>query len=229
MAIIAHRRVLDSPAMKTLCEIDILDDDALRGRMVALGLGLLVVAALGALMGLALGVVDAPVGVGDAGMPGAGEAVGLVLAGGGGVAGGSDGSDGSGVAGGLAWVGLVVGVSLAALPAHEMIHGMAFLLLGPRGTRVRFGHERGMLYATAPGAVLARWRFVVVLLAPSVALTLGFAAWGLWGGMPLSAWVCLWVHLSGCVGDLLMVREIRREPTCSHVRDTPRGIVLLAA
>ena len=128
---------------------------------------------------------------------------------------------------GLLWLACVVGLSLAALPVHELIHGAAFRLLGGPGTRVRFGHQAGMLYATAPGTVYARGRFMAILLAPTVVLSLGFAGWGRLGGMPLAAGACLWVRLSGCVGDLLMTREIRREPECTHVRDTATGIALL--
>lgn len=118
--------------------------------------------------------------------------------------------------------------TVAALPTHELVHAAAFLLLGRGRLRISFGFEAGMLYTRAEGDPLARGRFVAVLLAPSVVVTVALAMAGeLVAGTAL-AWALAWTHLSGCVGDLAMVAEIVRTPGCTHVRDTDTGVELLA-
>lgn len=123
------------------------------------------------------------------------------------------------------WLALAAG-SLAALPVHELVHGAAFKLLVP-GCRVTFGWQGAFLYTNAHGAVMARGVAVPVLLAPAVLVTAALAAIALTCGFPALAALLCGVHLSGCTGDLLMVREVLREPACTHVRDTDCGIDLL--
>ena len=125
------------------------------------------------------------------------------------------------------WVALVV-ASVAALPVHELVHGAAFKLLCP-GCRVSFGFESMFLYTNAHGAVLTRGRMTCVLLAPAVVVTVGLAAGSLAAGEAVLAVALATLHLAGCVGDALMVREILCEPECTHVRDTDRGVELLAS
>ncbi|MDJ1121013.1 DUF3267 domain-containing protein [Olsenella sp. YH-ols2217] len=117
--------------------------------------------------------------------------------------------------------------SFVALPVHELVHALCFKLLGPAGLKVRFGYQDGMLYAGAPGAVLTRDAMLVVLLAPAAVLTVGFVVLGCVLDAPFVAMVCIWVHLSGCVGDVLMAVQIWKHPEASHVRDTETGIALL--
>ena len=125
------------------------------------------------------------------------------------------------------WVFLVVGSALA-LPVHELVHAAAFKLLSP-GCRVTFGAQACFLYTDAHGAVLTRGRMTCVLLAPAVAVTLGLAACALCAGEAVLAVALGAVHLSGCVGDVLMAAEAWSEPACTHVRDTDSGVELLSA
>ena len=113
--------------MRTLLDIDFLADEALRGRLAAWSAALLAGGAAPIALLVALGA-----------LPGVTEADALL---GGGV---------------VAWLAALIVVSLAALPAHELIHGVLFRLMGGPGVRVSYGHAAGMLYAGCPGLVLAR-------------------------------------------------------------------------
>lgn len=124
------------------------------------------------------------------------------------------------------WVALAAGM-LVALPVHELVHGAAFKLLCP-GCRVSFGFQDAFLYTRTKGAVLSRARMAVVLLAPSVLVTLALALPALAASLPVLATLLAGVHLSGCAGDLLMVVAALRERACTHVRDTETGVTLLS-
>lgn len=186
--------------MRTLLDIDFLADEALRGRLAAWSAALLAGGAAPIALLVALGA-----------LPGVIEADALL---GGGVA---------------AWLAALVVVSLAALPAHELIHGALFRLMGGPGVRVSYGHAAGMLYAGCPGLVLARGRFVAVLLGPAAVLSAVLLAVPCALGFPLLGVIAAALHLSSCAGDLLAAALALREPACTHVRDTEHGVRLLAA
>lgn len=123
---------------------------------------------------------------------------------------------------GFLWL---VGLSAVALPVHELIHAAAYKLLVP-GARVSFGHKDGFLYTDAHGAMARKSAQIVILLAPAVVLTCAFLGLGGAFGQPVLAILLASVHLSGCVGDILMVVRIARQPNVTHVRDTEFGIEL---
>ncbi len=125
------------------------------------------------------------------------------------------------------WAALAVG-SAAALPVHELVHAAAFRLLSP-GCHVTFGAQSCFLYTDAHGAVLTRGRMTCVLLAPAVLVSVALGAAALLAGQAVLAVALAALHLAGCVGDALMVAEVWAEPSCTHVRDTERGIDLLCA
>lgn len=186
--------------MRTLFDIDFLADEALRRRLAALSLALLAAgAALVALL-VAAGM-----------LPGAREAASLL---------------GRGV---LPWVVVLVALTLVSMPVHELVHGALFRLLGGPGTRVRYGHAAGMLYAGCPGLVLSRARFCVVLLGPAVLLSALLLALPCALGYPLLGAIACVFHLSSCAGDVLAAALALAEPACTHVQDTEAGVRLLAA
>lgn len=127
---------------------------------------------------------------------------------------------------GRGWVTAFFLASVAALPVHELVHAAAFRLLVP-GARVTFGFNDVFLYTSANGAVARKATEVCVLLAPSVVVTAALGCAAIAAGRPALAVALAATHLSGCAGDLLMVAEIVREPTCTHVADAEFGIVLL--
>ena len=108
-----------------------------------------------------------------------------------------------------------VGV-LAVLPLvipHEMLHGLAFRLLG--APRVVYGAEWRQLvfHASAPGFPVDARGMVVVALAPFAIITpplLYLAAIGetWWAWVAIGA---LLMHTQGCLGDFAMVNYFVRE------------------
>ncbi|MGI6755816.1 MAG: DUF3267 domain-containing protein [Atopobiaceae bacterium] len=128
---------------------------------------------------------------------------------------------------GYLWLLAAVGISFAVLPVHELIHAAAFKLMGGLHVPVHFGATYGMLMTSAEGVILTRSRFVVVLLAPAVVVSVALLAGLCAAGYPLLAWVVCVLHLSGCTGDFGMVKEILRTHEASHVEDCSFGIRLL--
>ncbi|BCV19025.1 DUF3267 domain-containing protein [Leptogranulimonas caecicola] len=129
-----------------------------------------------------------------------------------------------------AWaaIALAIGlISLAALPVHELFHGLAFKLLGAGDATLRFGYlSLGMLYTSCEGAVFSRQRYMAVLLMPAVCVTAILMAVGIWLGYPLAAFICAYLHLAGCTGDFAMARYLLKTPA-PYVRDTAYGIDLV--
>lgn len=137
----------------------------------------------------------------------------------------------------VAWPGLLraamqlaggFAACLVVLPVHELVHGAAFKLLGGPEVKVSFGHAAGCLYTRTNDAVLSRRRFVAVLLAPSVALTVLLVGVGAALGAMAGGILAAGLHLTGCTGDLIMVAAIAREPRARWVQDTESGCRLLA-
>lgn len=189
----------ESP-MRTLGDIDFFGDDALRQRLVRVSAWLLIG---GAALAVALSVV-AGTGVIE-------EMRAL-----------------PGDWGAAMWPLAMAALSVVALPVHELVHALFMRVLGGPGTRVSFGYQAGMLYAGCPGLVLSKPRFVVVLLAPAVLVTAALLGLGLVLGYPfMTLWAAV-LHLSGCSGDILAAGAILRERSCTHCRDTERGVELLS-
>lgn len=113
-----------------------------------------------------------------------------------------------------------------SLGVHELVHGLLFLLFAPRGSRVTFGvnWKAGMLYACAEGVVYRRRHYLVIVLGPTVVLTVGLLA-----ASSASAWPVLWytlavLHLSGCTGDWGYVGAIVRDRRIAYCEDTDWGV-----
>jgi hypothetical protein len=121
------------------------------------------------------------------------------------------------------WAGLLA-VALV-LPLHEVIHAAAIHACGYRA-RLGVKLDKGVLYATADDAFFRRDQFIVVALAPLAVITV--AGMGLVAVLPdsLGYWVGLAVALNagGAIGDLWMVRSVRRYPPAALVRDEADGI-----
>ena len=126
----------------------------------------------------------------------------------------------------LLWFVLLFVLSLVALPLHELVHALAFEVMTGFAAHVRFGFSDWMLHTSAPGTVLSRHKFFVVLLAPAVIVTTTLLLGGCAAGWPLLGWFLAVVHLAGCTGDFGYARIIASEPRASFVEDTDRGIAL---
>lgn len=189
----------EGSSTRTLGDIDFFGDDVLRQRLVRASAWLLIG---GAALAVALSVVA------DTGIIEEMRAL-------------------PGDWGAAMWPLAMAALSVVALPVHELVHALFMRVLGGPGTRVSFGYQAGMLYAGCPGLVLSKPRFVVVLLAPTVLVTAALLGLGLVLGYPfMTLWAAV-LHLSGCSGDILAAGAILRERTCTHCRDTERGVELL--
>ena len=115
---------------------------------------------------------------------------------------------------------------LTRAAVHELVHGVFFKLLAPAGAKVAFGANREtcMIYACAEGVVYSRVRYMVICLAPTVALTVAFALGFAFSGYPLLCYLAAGLHLSGCVGDWYYVRTILRDRRIVACEDTSFGV-----
>lgn len=125
--------------------------------------------------------------------------------------------------GGLLLVLNIVGYVLM-IPLHEATHALVILALGGRP---RFGLKLPLAaYCTAPNQLFLRNGYLVVALAPLVALSL--AALVVAALVPnIAAWLLLAVagNVSGAVGDLDIVRSIRQQPDDTLIADTESGYI----
>lgn len=131
---------------------------------------------------------------------------------------------------GLGWfVVLLVGTTVA-LTVHELVHGLFFKLFAPAASRVTFGANwgMGMLYACAEGIVYRRGAYLVIILAPTVAVSLLIVITTALSGWYVCGFIVFVLHFSGCVGDWGYVRAIVGDARISHCEDTDWGVRFLA-
>ncbi len=108
------------------------------------------------------------------------------------------------------------------IPLHEAVHALTILA---QGGRPRFGLRMPIAaYCTAPNQLFTRNGYIVVALAPLVALTiLGLAL--IWFTPDLAACLLLGFagNISGAVGDLAVVRDMRRLAPDTLIADDESG------
>jgi hypothetical protein len=123
---------------------------------------------------------------------------------------------------------LVVALTLALLPTHELVHGFTMRLFDARPVYGfgAMGRVFAYLYCSAPGHLFTRNQFIAVTAAPLFSISLLGALWVAF--LPLGGWlvVPLGVHLGGCVGDLWMLGLVLRQPTGTRVEDLKTGVRL---
>ncbi len=126
---------------------------------------------------------------------------------------------------GLVDILLVVALTVLLVVAHEGIHGLAMLAFGarPRFGAIMVSGAVPAVYATSEGHHFTRGQFVVVAVAPAVAVSsLGFViCLGPSAGYMI---VPLAVHLGGCVGDAFAGWRALREPRGTECEDLRDGI-----
>ena len=98
------------------------------------------------------------------------------------------------------------------LPLHELVHGLAYRLVGAKAVSYHADWRRFTFYAAADGFVASTREFCGVALAPFAIINAGLLlAYGLAG--PPVTWVCLgalWLHTAGCAGDFALVNFLYR-------------------
>ena len=130
--------------------------------------------------------------------------------------------------------GIGVLVILPLVVPHELIHGLAFRLLGAR--RVVYGAEWRQLvfHASAPGFPVGARGMTFVALAPFAVVTPGLVALAAQGDV-WWAWLAigaLLMHTQGCLGDFAMVnyfarRVSRREDLFTFDEESGESFVMV--
>lgn len=119
---------------------------------------------------------------------------------------------------------MIVLVFVITLPLHELLHGLAILWVGHK-PRYGMKLDKGVLYATADNALFRRDEYLIVALAPLVAITLAalLLLWIVPNGWVY--WMSLGVVLNagGAIGDLWVAGALLRQPRDVIVRDEADG------
>jgi hypothetical protein len=122
---------------------------------------------------------------------------------------------------------LMVVVLGAALLAHEGIHGVAISTYGgkPRFDWSVVARVVPQLVCTAPNQRFSRLRYALVVMAPSVFVSLALVV-----GLRSSAGglfvIPFGIHLGVCVNDWVAVFRALREPQGSLIEDVSGGILI---
>ncbi len=101
-------------------------------------------------------------------------------------------------------LGMVLGY-LILLPIHELVHSLAYRMLGATTTKVVYHWKTLNAYCVADRFVVNGREFLIVCLAPFVVLNaILIAAIGLVGGFPVFLWGMLLLHVGACSGDFAL-------------------------
>lgn len=120
---------------------------------------------------------------------------------------------------------LGVGIVLLILPFHEWVHGLAIRYWGHQP---RYGIKplKGVLYATADGALFWRNQYIVVALAPLVVISALLISFSLFLPAELGFWLMIaaTVNATGAVGDLWMTWVAQRFEPDALISDEEDGM-----
>lgn len=113
---------------------------------------------------------------------------------------------------------------IVTLILHEVTHGLFFWLF--TRARPRFGFKGVYAYAAAPGWYIPRPQFIIIGLAPLIALSvLGLLAWPL---VPFPGSIALFFSLftnaTGAIGDLYLTTRLSFVPRGVLIEDLGEGI-----
>lgn len=127
------------------------------------------------------------------------------------------------------WIALLFGCA-ASFVLHEVVHGLFFERFLPAGHAVSYGidFKMGIMYASAEGVRFERDRYVAVLIAPTIVITLAVVAIGIGFGWPLWTLATAAIHLSGCTGDWGYIRAIHADRRIAYCEDTSWGVAFFA-
>lgn len=126
----------------------------------------------------------------------------------------------------LLGIAMTLVLSFALMVVHEGVHALAIWGFGgaPRFGATMIGKVIPALYCTAPGKQFTKAQYLVVALAPLVAL--GGACAVAVAYVPLGGWLVLpaAIHLSGCVGDIALAWVAARQPQGTRIEDLKSGM-----
>lgn len=106
------------------------------------------------------------------------------------------------------------------LTVHEGFHGLFFWIFSH--SRPVFAFKGYYASASAPGWYFPRWQYILVGLAPLVAITLIGVVCLAWlpASLILPTWLILVFNTSGAVGDLWVVGNLLRFPATTYILDS---------
>ncbi|HHU40648.1 MAG TPA: DUF3267 domain-containing protein [Propionibacterium sp.] len=125
-------------------------------------------------------------------------------------------------------LGLLVVGTAGSLVLHEGVHGLVMARYGA-GPQFGVGMMQGQVpyaYATSPGFRYTRRQFWWVAMMPTFVVNAVLAVlvfvlpWGPYLVLPAA------IHLSGCVGDWMILKVIAPHPEGTLVEDTREGVIL---
>ena len=121
-------------------------------------------------------------------------------------------------------IGGAVATTVLVLVLHEATHGLVFWLF--TRSRPTFGFKGWYAYASAPGWHLTKGRFLAVLLAPIVVLTVVGLPLVAFGPPVLALFTLLGLigNATSAVGDLYMCLRLLRVSRSAIVEDQRDGI-----
>lgn len=120
---------------------------------------------------------------------------------------------------------LIIGM-LVVIALHEFAHGVAMKTFG---APVKYGFlwKGLMFYATSPGHAFQRNRYIVIILAPFVSLSI-LACLGILvlAGTSLVWLLAVWATINGAaaVGDLWITTIVLRYPSYAYIIDEQDGM-----
>lgn len=132
--------------------------------------------------------------------------------------------------GGPVWlrITLLIAINIVGyvlmIPAHEAMHALVILALGGRP---RFGLRLPLAaYCTAPNQLFLRDGYLVVALAPLLALTAaGVVVAALAPNLAALLLLAFAGNVSGAIGDLVVARSISKHPGGTLIADTETGYI----
>ena len=128
-------------------------------------------------------------------------------------------------------IGTLPGLALVLLilPLHELTHGMFIARYGHKPT---YGIKlmKGVLYATADGALFRRNEYAAVAMAPFVVISLVLLALSLIVPAGIAVWLMFaaTINATGAVGDFWMTYKTLQYPPDSLVLDVEDGMRIFA-
>jgi hypothetical protein len=127
---------------------------------------------------------------------------------------------------GLAEIGIAILAVVLTIVLHELAHGITMIRFG---AQPRYGvlWQQGMFYATAPGYAFRRNDYILIALAPFLALS-ALAVVGMWL-LSGTFWVAVLaiggvVNAGGAIGDLWITAMVLRYPATAYIVDEIDGI-----
>ena len=129
---------------------------------------------------------------------------------------------------GLTALPIFLGIIAITIILHEAVHALAFLFAGgkPHFGFKLIGRFFPVVYASAPGLIFPRNRYLLVGLAPFVTLTLLFLVTGMVvssDGIALMALMVMAMNVAGSIGDMMMIGKVRQHRRETLFEDTADG------